>query len=307
VLLSSVTVDSGTSNILLEYQPVGTVTCTTPWSAHNLTLNGSGFQLIGSNSAMLASFEGLGGEFPTTYVSATRLTMPAPDLSGVPLQQVSCQLGTGEMGVQNIDTPVTVTVTNQRNSCSSNLPGALVIRPCNTACRLAPTITGVAPAQGPIAGGTAGVVINGQNFSCPVTNVLFGLGYATVTTCTATAITVTTPPGLLAGLVDVTVQSAAGDATRPNAFTYTAELAVIDPLPGPVTGGTVSRNPSSIGACVLLPIGCGTHGAASVQLTATPTLPNITTTWGGDCSSCSGNGCPVVMNGNKTCTVVFSP
>jgi hypothetical protein len=139
VLITSVTVDSGTSNIIQQYLPVNPsgAPCLTPWSSHTVTINGSGFQRIGTTSAMYVRFEGVTGEYLATYVSPTQLTLTLPDLDSVNIQRVGCVLGTGETGARNIDTPVAVTVVNKRNSCQDTLPAALIIRPCDTTCRAA--------------------------------------------------------------------------------------------------------------------------------------------------------------------------
>jgi hypothetical protein len=157
-LLTSVTLDSGLSNIILEYVPVGPVTCTTPWGSHTLTLNGSGFQLIGANSAMWASFQGTAGEFLTTYVSSNRLTMPAPDLSAIDIQTAPCVPAAGGTGVRNIDTPVGVTVRNQRNGCTDTLPAGLVIRPCDTQCQTAVQLSVIVSGTGNVNSAPPGIV-----------------------------------------------------------------------------------------------------------------------------------------------------
>ena len=70
--------------------------------------------------------------------------------------------------------------------------------------------------------------------------VTFGAAAGKVTSDTATKIVVTTPAGT-PGLVNVTVTTAGGSATLPDAFTYAAAPAVssIKPASGPLGSGTV--------------------------------------------------------------------
>lgn len=107
-----------------------------------------------------------------------------------------------------------------------------------------PTITSVAPPDGPAAGGQT-VIITGTNFN-PTVNVTFGSTPATVVSVNATnsQITVLTPP-LPVGqnppqLVGVTVSSTfTGTVTLPNAYTYnvTPTISNINPNNGPLGGG----------------------------------------------------------------------
>ncbi|MDR3517445.1 MAG: IPT/TIG domain-containing protein [Azospirillaceae bacterium] len=104
----------------------------------------------------------------------------------------------------------------------------------------APTVTGVSPATGPVAGGTA-VTISGANFT-GATAVKFGSASASsFTVVSATSITATSPAGS-AGWVDVTVTTAAGTSTTSPAdqFTYGSAPTVtgVSPATGPVAGGT---------------------------------------------------------------------
>ena len=111
-----------------------------------------------------------------------------------------------------------------------------------------PWVTGVSPASGPAAGGTAvtitGVALGGAFF------VSFGGAVVAASPGgTATQIIVTSPPG--AGLADIAVTTAVGTSsvTAAGRFTYTDEatgplpgpgpqVTGISPLSGPVFGGT---------------------------------------------------------------------
>jgi len=86
-----------------------------------------------------------------------------------------------------------------------------------------PTITGVSPASGDAGGGTS-VTITGTNFSTAGSGPTVSIGgtAATVTSFTATSITVTTPAGT-PGAVDVIVFNLDGQAVRETTgFTYTS-------------------------------------------------------------------------------------
>jgi hypothetical protein len=102
-----------------------------------------------------------------------------------------------------------------------------------------PTISSVAPAIGPAAGGTP-VTITGTNFN-GVTGVKFGgVAAATFTVPNTTHITATSPAG--SGSVDVTVTTASGTsaANSGDVFTYIALPTVTSVYPnmGVKTGGT---------------------------------------------------------------------
>ena len=102
----------------------------------------------------------------------------------------------------------------------------------------APTVTKVAPTNGPAAGGTT-VTVTGTNFTT-VTAVTFGTKTGTaISRKSATQLTVTDPSGS-AGAVAVSVTAAGGTGTLPAAFTYVAAptVTVVAPTSGPTAGGT---------------------------------------------------------------------
>ncbi|WP_170990166.1 IPT/TIG domain-containing protein, partial [Aquamicrobium sp. LC103] len=82
----------------------------------------------------------------------------------------------------------------------------------------APTITGISPDTGPMAGGTS-VTITGTDLT-GATAVTFGAVPAAIDTVTATQITAVTPAGS-AGAADVMVTTPGGSATLNDGFTYT--------------------------------------------------------------------------------------
>ncbi|MFI5635769.1 IPT/TIG domain-containing protein [Streptomyces sp. NPDC051664] len=102
-----------------------------------------------------------------------------------------------------------------------------------------PTLTGVSPGQGPMAGGTA-VTLTGTNFS-QVTTVRFGTVTAAFTVLSATQISSTAPsaPAGYPGPAQVTVTSAGGTSGGLSYY-YVAlpTLTGVSPGQGPTAGGT---------------------------------------------------------------------
>jgi uncharacterized protein YhjY with autotransporter beta-barrel domain len=125
-----------------------------------------------------------------------------------------------------------------------------------------PSITGLSPDQGALAGGNV-VTITGANLT-GATVVLFGASPATFTVDSATSITATAPAGS-AGTVNVTVTTPAGtSATGPaNQYTYVSgpTITAVSPGSGPITGGT---------AVILT--GTGFTGATTVTFGGTPAI-----------------------------------
>lgn len=103
--------------------------------------------------------------------------------------------------------------------------------------RPAPTLTGVLPAQGPVAGGTA-ITLTGTNFIPGATVTVGGDPCTNLVVVSATTITCTTPAGT-AGPADVTATTADGSATLPGGFLYLLRpiIAAVDPAVGAVSGG----------------------------------------------------------------------
>lgn len=105
---------------------------------------------------------------------------------------------------------------------------------------VAPTITSIVPARGPVTGGTT-VTITGTGFT-GVTGVTFAdvPGTDVVVDPSGTSLTVVTPAGLV-GPVDVLVLLPGENASAPGGFTYQAAAPVvtaISPARGGVSGGT---------------------------------------------------------------------
>src|SRR3989441_861944 len=106
----------------------------------------------------------------------------------------------------------------------------------------APTVTGVSPTSGPIAGGTA-ITITGTNFDASATVTVGGTPATSVSVVSATQINATTPAHV-AGTFDVIVtvggQSSATSAA--DQFMYIAPppptVTGVSPTSGPTSGGT---------------------------------------------------------------------
>ena len=101
-----------------------------------------------------------------------------------------------------------------------------------------PTVTGIAPAAGPLAGGTA-VTITGTNFTGATSVTIGGAAATGVVVVNATTITAVTPAGT-AGAQNVAVTTPGGTGTGTGLFTYMAPPTVtgIAPAAGPLAGGT---------------------------------------------------------------------
>lgn len=152
---------------------------------------------------------------------------------------------------------------------------------------VAPTVSTISPAVGPIAGGTS-VTITGTGFLA-APSVSIGSVNCAVTASTSTSITCTTG-ARASGVVDVQVTNADSQSgTKTNAFTYldAPTVASISPVAGAITGGqTVTITGTnfyanaaiSIGgsSCTLLTVSSGSitcrttaHAAANVGVTVT--------------------------------------
>lgn len=110
----------------------------------------------------------------------------------------------------------------------------------NQVANPAPTVSGIAPATGSTAGGTA-VTITGTGFLTGATVKFAGVSATNVSVVSATSITATTPAHA-AGKVDVVVTNTdAQSATLTQGFTYALPaptIGNISPATGPTSGGT---------------------------------------------------------------------
>jgi YVTN family beta-propeller protein len=130
-----------------------------------------------------------------------------------------------------------------------------------------PVITGVAPAQGPVAGGTT-VVITGSNLTgIAPTGVVFGSAPAQFSVNSAgTQLTATSPAVAQPGTVDIVATNSLGSSvvTPADAFTYLPDATFIPT----VTGVSPSSGPQAGGTSVTL-TGTGLAGATKVSFGST--------------------------------------
>jgi hypothetical protein len=135
--------------------------------------------------------------------------------------------------------------------------------------RSSPLVTGIAPGEGPEAGGNS-VTITGTNLAS-ATSVKFGASAATIVENTATQIKVTAP-SCVAGTVDVTVTTVGGTSANTAADDYTC---VVAPT---VTGLSPNKGPLAAGNSVTI-TGFNLANAAQVKFGAsTATIVENTAT-----------------------------
>ena len=131
----------------------------------------------------------------------------------------------------------TVDVQVWHGEASSN-----VARYTYLAAQSTPVITSVTPATGPVTGGQS-VTIQGTGFDAA--SVRFGAAAAAITQSSTTAITVATPPTIVAGAVPVVVTNTDGGlAVSDGPYTYVGAatgapvITAVQPATGPAIGGT---------------------------------------------------------------------
>src|SRR3989442_224692 len=142
----------------------------------------------------------------------------------------------------------------------------------------APTVTGVSPTSGPIAGGTA-ITITGTNFDASATVTVGGTPATSVSVVSATQINATTPAHV-AGTFDVIVtvggQSSATSAA--DQFMYIAPppptVTGVSPTSGPTSGGTaITISGTNFDATATVTVGgavaTGVSFVSATQLSAT--------------------------------------
>ncbi|WP_285597436.1 IPT/TIG domain-containing protein [Kineosporia sp. NBRC 101731] len=127
----------------------------------------------------------------------------------------------------------------------------------------APTLAGIAPDSGPLAGGNQ-VVLTGTGFN-QATSVDFGAAGATFTTDSDTQITATVPAGT--GTVNVTVTAGASGASNTQPYTYVA---------APVVTTVAPQSDSVEGGKTVIITGTGFTGATDVKFGTTSSPGPIT-------------------------------
>ncbi len=172
----------------------------------NITISGTNFSTAAGETTVT-----IGGQTPTNLIVSGTGTLtcdtPAHDAGGVDV---------------TIQTP----------------GGNFTTTPANTGyIYMGPRITSVSPNNGPAAGGTPQVTIQGSGFVAGAT-VNFGIGTATNVNVAPGGLSLTCDPPSGTGTVNVTVTVAGNPAVFPNGYSYTAlpTLGTISPNQGPIGG-----------------------------------------------------------------------
>ena len=140
----------------------------------------------------------------------------------------------------------------------------------------APTLTGVSPVSGSIAGGTS-VTLTGTNFLAPCTVDFGGAAGTAVAVPSSTTITTTTPAHA-AGPVTVTVNCGGGGASLPGGFTFNSAPTItsFNPVSGlPGTTVTITGAGFQSGATVSFGSVAGTNVTFLSATTLRADVPNM--------------------------------
>ncbi len=250
----TITADSGT-RITVKSPPgkgTVTVTVTTPGG----TATAGKFSYVASSPPPPAQ-PAVTGISPASGTTAggTSVTITGKNLSGA----TGVSFG-GTAGTITADSSTQVTATSPAGSGTVNITvttkgGTSATSSADrfTYVTPAPAVTGVSPASGPAAGGTA-VTITGTNLS-GATGVSFGGTAGTITADSSTQVTATSPAG--SGTVNITVTTPGGTSATTSAdqFTYV--------VPAP-TVTEVSPNATESGEIEVTIYGTNLSGATSV-------------------------------------------
>ncbi|GGN47388.1 hypothetical protein GCM10012285_33040 [Streptomyces kronopolitis] len=166
-------------------------------------------------------------------ISGTSLAGADVTIGGVPATGVSVNPG-GTQITATTPAGVAGAATVAVATC-----GGTVSLPAAFTYTAVPTLTGISPACGPLAGGTM-VTITGTNLTGAIVTIGGNPATGVSVNPGGTQITATTPAGV-AGAATVTVTACGGTVSLPAAFTYTAvpTLTGISPACGPTAGGTM--------------------------------------------------------------------
>ena len=239
-ILNNNGVPSVASSILISSSstPAPTVTSISPNSG---TINGGTAVTVTGTGFLAGATVTLGGTAATgvTPVNSTTITATTPAHAAGAINVV----------VTNSDT--------QSGTLTQGFTYTTVSNP-------APTLTGVSPASGTAAGGTA-VTISGTGFQAGATVSLGGTPATGVTVMNSTTITATTPAHA-AGVVNVIVtNSDTQSGTLTQGFTYTAVS-----NPTPMLSGISPASGTAAGGTAVTITGTGFLAGATVSLGGTP-------------------------------------
>jgi hypothetical protein len=239
-ILNSNGVPSVASSLLLgtSSTPAPTVTSISPNSG---TINGGTVVSITGTGFLAGATVTVGGTAATgvTVVNSTSITATTP---------------------AHVVGPVNVIVTNSDTQSGTLTQGFTYTAISNPP----PTLTGISPASGTAAGGTA-VTITGAGFIAGATVSLGGTPATGVTVVNGTSITATTPAHA-AGTVNVIVtNSDTQSGTLTQGFTYTAVS-----NPPPTLTGISPASGTAAGGTAVTMTGTGFIAGATVSLGGTP-------------------------------------
>jgi hypothetical protein len=240
VAASSVVVNSATSiTAIAPAQLAGTVDVmvTTPY--------GTSSAVTADHFTYVATAPSVSGVSPSSGPATGGYTVV---ISGSNFNGATAvKFGTTAATIVSVDSAQQITVTAP--ALSAGVWDVTVTTPYGTSAtssadhftaQAAPTVTGVSPSSGPMAGGTS-VVLTGTNFTGLVSVSFGGIPATAVTVNSATQITATAPASV-PGTVDVMVTTQAGPSATSSAdqFTYTAAAPVVTSVSlnyGPMAGG----------------------------------------------------------------------
>jgi hypothetical protein len=228
-------------------------------------------------------------------------------IAGTGLAKVSGVTVGGKAATLGAKTATSVVITTPAGTAAGSAP-VVVTNPDGTATssftydKLAtpPTVSGLTPNHGTVAGGTS-VSIAGTNLDS-VTSVTVGGKAATVGAKTATSVTITTPAGTAAGAATVVVTNP--DGTASGSFTY-------DRVPTPPTVTGLNPNHGAFGGGTSVTIsgtnldtvsGVTVGGKAATLGAKTATSVVITT----PATTAAGAAAVVVTNPDGTATSSFT-
>jgi hypothetical protein len=179
--------------------------------------------VIWNNLNAAAGRPGIGFSAPLIYSLANSPSLYASDFHDITTGSNGFPATTGWDEATGWGSP------NFNNLVSSELP--------------APTVTKVSPATGSVLGGGKAVTITGSGFTA-ATAVHFGSVQASsFKVVSNSSISVTAPPQLVAGIVNVTVTRAGKTSVTSIAdhYKYAPVITLLQPKSGPVAGGQVLR------------------------------------------------------------------
>jgi hypothetical protein len=211
----------------------GTGTCTVTMSqARSVIATFTSSEVVQSQTITFAALS-------NRALSASPFTVSATASSGLTVSFASTTAGVCSVSGTSVTLLTAGTCTIRASQAGNGSYSAAANVDRSFEVYSAPTVTGVAPASGPAAGGTA-VTITGTAFRTGATVTIGGTAATSVVVVSATSITAATPAHA-AGAADVVVTNSDTQAgTLSSGFTFYAAptVTLIAPASGPTTGST---------------------------------------------------------------------